>query len=73
MNAMAFFTYTVNFSEFKMVSFMSYTLKKKPLCMGIVCIGLMMAQPHDSPCDSTTAPQPHNLHLNLISINYDNL
>ena len=62
------FTYIINFSDFNLVSFMSYTLQKKPPCTGLVCVG-----PHDSPCDSTTAPQPHSLHLNLISINYDNL
>ena len=36
---------------------------------GLAPVMAPLAQPHDS----TTAPQPHSLHLNLISINYDNL
>ena len=42
MNAVAFFTYIIKSSDLNLVSFMSYTLNKKPPCMGLVRVG-----PHD--------------------------
>ena len=63
MNAVAFFTYIINFSDFNLVSFMPYTYN---IGMGIAPImapvGLALWQPY-----SPTAS------FNLISINYDNV
>ena len=63
MDAAAFFTYILNFSDFNLVSFMSYTYN---IGTGLAPISLAPWQPHDS----TTASQPT---FNLISINYDNV
>ena len=60
MDAVAFFIYIINFSDFNLVSFMSYTYN---IDMGLAPMMAPLAQPHDSPHDSTTAPQPHSLHL----------
>ena len=51
MNAAAFFTYIINFSDFNLVSFMPYTYN---LYMG--------TSPCDGPCQPgpMTAPKPHS-------------
>ena len=66
MNAAAFFTYIINFSDLNLVSFMPYTYN---IDTGLAPIGPALWQPpsqHHNP----TAPQPT---FNLISINYDNV
>ena len=66
MNAVDFFTYIINFSDFNLVSFMPYTYN---IGTGLAPVGLALWQPlwqHHSP----TALQPT---FNLININYDNV
>ena len=53
MNAVAFSTYIINFSDFNLVSFMPYTYN---IGTGIAPIMAPLAQP----CDSHTVPQPYN-------------
>ena len=66
MNAVAFFAYIINFSDFNLVSFMPYTYN----------IGMGLA-PYDGPCwpGPVTATQPYSptASFNLININYDNV
>ena len=63
MNAAAFFTYIIKFSDFNLVSFMPYTYN---IGIGIAPItapiGPALWQPHSSTAlqpHSPTAPQPH--------------
>ena len=59
MNAAAFFTYIIKFSDFNLVSFMPYTYN---IGTGLAPVSPALWQPlwqHHSP----TAPQPHSLHL----------
>ena len=51
MNAAAYFTYIINFSDFNLVSFMPYTYN---IGMGLAPIGPALWQP---------LWQPHSLHL----------
>ena len=70
MDAAAFFTYIINFSDFNLVSFMSYTYN---IGTGLAPISPHQPNPMTQPPwqhHSPTASQPT---FNLISINYDNV
>ena len=60
MDALAFFTYLINFLDFNLISFMSYTYN---IGTGLAPMTAPSAWPCDNPHDNTTAPQPHSLHL----------
>ena len=61
MNAVAFYTYIIKFSDFNFVSFMSYTYNNKaPMHGTSVHYSPNQPSPMTAP---VTAPQPHSLHL----------
>ena len=59
MDAAAFFTYIINFSDFNLVSFMSYTYN---IGTGLVPVMAPIAPALRQPAP-VTAPQPQSLHL----------